>query len=237
MPLEVTPGLGPGLPRRTTIPAALDHNHHFPTFHVVAHNQPTTRRTPCNASSPSHPSSPSSPTACETEPEPESDQPATTPERGEQPDDQPTADDDTGTTRTETTEGDDSPGATLEVTRQEPYGLYLTDADGRSLYLFEADKQGETTCYEACAQAWPPLTTTTDVTIGDGVDPAMVDTIERRDGVLQVTYNGHPLYYFANDQQPGDTNGQDVEGFGAEWYLVSPDGDKIEPEAHDDSPQ
>ena len=55
----------------------------------------------------------------------------------------------------------------------------------------------------------------------------LLGTVERRDGAKQVTYNGWPLYYYARDQNPGDTNGQDVEGFGAEWYLVTPDGNPV----------
>ena len=171
-------------------------------------------------------------TACEDKTDDQAAQPTTTQAEESDEADQPEAQ----PTETETT-GGDSAGATLQVAEQEPHGQYLADADGRALYLFEADEDGESTCYDACADTWPPLTTDTDITAGDGVDPDMIDTTERDDGTMQVTYNGHPLYYFVRDEQPDDTNGQDVEGFGAEWYLVTPDGDKVEPEDHDDSPQ
>lgn len=59
------------------------------------------------------------------------------------------------------------------------------------------------------------------------MDTAKLSTTKRKDGSTQVTYNGWPLYYFAKDQTPGEITGQDVEGFGAEWYLVSPDGEKV----------
>ena len=120
--------------------------------------------------------------------------------------------------------------ARVTVSQKEPYGDYLTDARGQSLYMFMADSKGQTTCFGACANAWPPLTTEAKPVAGEGAKEQMLGTIERKDGTMQVTYDGWPLYYYAPDQQPGDTKGQDVEGFGAEWYLIGPDGQKIEAE-------
>lgn len=120
--------------------------------------------------------------------------------------------------------------AKVEVSQKEPYGKYLTDAEGMSLYMFEADTESNSTCYDACAQAWPPLTTAGEPTAGQGAEKSMISTTERKDGSMQVTYDGWPLYYFTKDQQPGDTEGQDVKGFGAEWYLVSPEGEKVHAE-------
>jgi len=117
-------------------------------------------------------------------------------------------------------------GATAVQT--DPEGRFLTDAEGMSLYLFEADSDNTSTCYDACAEAWPPLLSEGQPTAGGQVDAAKLSTIERKDGTAQVTYDGWPLYYFVKDEAPGDTNGQDVEGFGAEWYLVAPDGEKLE---------
>lgn len=102
-----------------------------------------------------------------------------------------------------------------------------SDAKSVSLYLFEADTKATSTCYDACAQAWPPLLTEGTPVAGDQLDAGMLSTAQRKDGSTQVTYNGWPLYYFAKDQAPGDTQGQDVEGFGAEWYLISPQGQKV----------
>ena len=97
-----------------------------------------------------------------------------------------------------------------------------------SLYLFEADKSSTSTCTGACAAAWPPLTTTGAPTAGTGVKASLLGTSKRDDGKMEVTYNGHPLYYFANDSAPGDIKGQGVDAFGAEWYAVSPEGKTAE---------
>ena len=99
-----------------------------------------------------------------------------------------------------------------------------------SLYLFEADGKLSSTCYDACAQAWPPLVAEGEPTAGNGVDQGMLAAFERTDGSTQVAYNGRSLYYFARDENVGDTKGQDVEGFGAEWYLISPEGEEVEEE-------
>lgn len=121
---------------------------------------------------------------------------------------------------------------TLTVRESPEHGNYIAGGEGMSLYMFEADTQGqgeaaaETTCYDDCAEAWPPLIGE-EPQAGEGVQADLIDTIERRDGQMQVTYNGWPLYYFVRDQNPGDTTGHDVEGFGAEWYLVAPDGEVV----------
>ncbi len=115
----------------------------------------------------------------------------------------------------------------IKTAKGEP-GTFLVDSSGRSLYLFEADKSSTSTCNGACAAAWPPLTTTGAPTAGTGVKANLLGTTKRDDGKMEVTYNGHPLYYFAGDSGPGQTNGQGVDGFGAEWYVVSPEGKTAE---------
>lgn len=120
--------------------------------------------------------------------------------------------------------------AKVTVAKKSPFGAYLADSEGRSLYLFEADKVGKSTCNDACANAWPPLTTRGEPGAGKSVDANALGTLERRDGKMQVTYDGWPLYYFIKDKAPGDTKGQDIKGFGAEWYLVTPDGKKVHAE-------
>ena len=116
--------------------------------------------------------------------------------------------------------------ALLEVATSDEHGPYLTDAEGRALYLFVADKgKKESTCYDACAKAWPPYTTSGAPRAGGGkVQRALIGTTTRKDGAVQVTYGGWPLYHFVKDAEPGQTNGHDVKGFGAEWYLVTPEG-------------
>jgi predicted lipoprotein with Yx(FWY)xxD motif len=98
-------------------------------------------------------------------------------------------------------------------------GNILVDAAGFALYLFVPDAQGPSVCYDDCAAAWPPLAK--DVVAGDGVDAALLASVERDDGTVQATYNGWPLYYFANDPNPGDTNGQ---GLNDVWYVLSETG-------------
>jgi predicted lipoprotein with Yx(FWY)xxD motif len=107
-------------------------------------------------------------------------------------------------------------------------GAILTDATGRALYLFEKDTGGKSACYGACAQGWPPLLTTGTPAAGAGATASLVGTVKRTDGTVQVTYAGHPLYYFVQDTKPGDITGEGVQAFGAGWDLISPAGKKIE---------
>ena len=104
---------------------------------------------------------------------------------------------------------------------------HLADQTGRSLYLFLADTSGTSTCDDACAAQWPPLTTLGAVTAGSGVDATKLKTSDRQDGTKQATYNNHPLYFFSGDTGPIQTNGQGVNAFGALWWLVNPNGDPI----------
>ena len=106
-------------------------------------------------------------------------------------------------------------------------GSFLTNSSGRAVYLWAADSMNKSSCSGACAGAWPPVTTTGQVTAADGAKAADLGTITRSDGTKQVTYLGHPLYYFAGDSGPGQTNGQGSDSFGAKWWLVAPAGTKI----------
>lgn len=128
-------------------------------------------------------------------------------------------------------------GATVTVTQMEPYGQYLADADGRALYLFVADADAEgSTCYDACAEAWPPFLASEGSPMARGAaQEALLGTIERNDGTMQVTYNGWPLYYFVQDQGANQPQGQDVMGFGAEWYLLTPQGEEVHAEGGESS--
>jgi predicted lipoprotein with Yx(FWY)xxD motif len=119
---------------------------------------------------------------------------------------------------------------TIEVRETEPYGEHLTAQEDHSVYLFTGDRENESTCYDACALAWPPVLTEGEPVAGEGVDADKLGIVERRDETLQVTYNGTPLYYFIQDSAAGDTAGQRNLGFGGAWHLVSPDGKKIEEE-------
>lgn len=120
--------------------------------------------------------------------------------------------------------------ARIEVAEQEPYGRYLTNQDGKSLYVFMQDEKGGgySTCDQTCAIAWPPYTTTEPPNAGPEVDTQRMGTFEREDGSAQVSYDGWPLYYFARDVYPGDALGQGMDHLGGHWYLISPDGEIIE---------
>ncbi len=107
-------------------------------------------------------------------------------------------------------------------------GPFVVDAHGRSLYLFEKDTGTASTCYSACAAIWPPLTVTAPPQAGSGVVAANLGTTTRTNGQREVTYNGHPLYYYAADTRPGQTQGQDLNQFGGAWHLVAPTGTEID---------
>ena len=110
-------------------------------------------------------------------------------------------------------------------THSGPMGTYLTDGSGRSLYLFAADTAGKSNCSGACASFWPPLTGS--ATAMSGAQAGMLATIARSDGSKQVTYDGHPLYYFKQDTKAGQTSGQGFDNFGGKWWLVAPSGQPI----------
>jgi predicted lipoprotein with Yx(FWY)xxD motif len=107
-------------------------------------------------------------------------------------------------------------------------GTILVNGEGKTLYLFERDRGPHSTCSGACLQNWPAVTTDGAPKASGDVNASMLGTSKRDDGSTQVTYGGHPLYYFAGDSSPGDTSGQGVDAFGAEWYVVGPNGSKVE---------
>jgi predicted lipoprotein with Yx(FWY)xxD motif len=106
-------------------------------------------------------------------------------------------------------------------------GRILVDARGITLYDFPPDKGTTSVCYGACAALWPPLTTTAKPVAGPGVRAALLGTTKRKDGKLEVTYNGHPLYYFVSDRKPGQTTGQGIDQFGGPWWVLTPAGKEI----------
>jgi predicted lipoprotein with Yx(FWY)xxD motif len=111
-------------------------------------------------------------------------------------------------------------------------GTVLVAGNGFTLYLFVPDKQsGVSTCYDACASAWPPLLLTgTDAPVyGHGVKPTLLGSTKRTDGTLQVTYNGWPLYLWQGDSEPGQATGQGINSTGGLWYVLNPAGREITP--------
>ena len=107
-------------------------------------------------------------------------------------------------------------------------GMALVDDKGRTLYLWEADKSSTSTCTGACIATWPAVTASGTPTAGSGVDQSLLGTTKRSDGTEQVTYNGHPLYYFAADTSAGMAKGQGSKAFGAGWYVLNAKGSKID---------
>jgi len=107
-------------------------------------------------------------------------------------------------------------------------GRLLVTSRGRTLYLFEKDRNGRSSCTGTCAAYWPPLLTTAKPHAGSGVRAGLLGTTRRPDGKLQVTYRRHPLYTFALDARAGQTKGEALDDFGAEWYAVSAAGAKLE---------
>ena len=116
--------------------------------------------------------------------------------------------------------------ATVNVARTD-LGKTLVDSKGLTLYLFEKDSVKRSACSGACAGDWPPLRSNGKPTAGTEASASMLGTIPRSDGAPQVTYNGHPLYLYIGDRKPGDTNGQRLNAFGAEWDALSPAGNQI----------
>jgi predicted lipoprotein with Yx(FWY)xxD motif len=106
-------------------------------------------------------------------------------------------------------------------------GTMLVDAKGRTLYLWKADTGHKSTCSGACAAAWPPVTTHGKPKARGAAKPSQLGTTKRSDGTTQVTYAGHPLYWFKGDTKAGQHNGQGSDAFGADWLVVAPSGKAI----------
>ena len=120
-----------------------------------------------------------------------------------------------------------APGATVIETASSSAGTLLTNGSGRAVYLWVKDSGGVSHCSGACAAAWPPVTAAGKVTASGGAKASDLGTITRSDGTRQVTYDGHPLYYFAGDSGPGMASGQGADQFGAKWWLVAPSGSDV----------
>jgi predicted lipoprotein with Yx(FWY)xxD motif len=126
----------------------------------------------------------------------------------------------------QTTSSGPAAAATVDV-RTSTLGQALVDGQGRTLYLFEADKVGKSECNGGCVSAWPPYRAGTTPQAGTGVTASLLSTITREDGGKQVAYGGHPLYFYAGDNGPGDITGQGLDQFGAKWFALSANGSKI----------
>lgn len=115
-----------------------------------------------------------------------------------------------------------APTIVAKVTTNAKLGKILVDnATSKTLYTWAKDTDENSQCYDQCATFWPPLVTTAKTLAADGVTTGKFGTSARKDGALQVTFNGHPLYFYSRDAAPGDTNGQGSTGFGAVWLVIT----------------
>jgi predicted lipoprotein with Yx(FWY)xxD motif len=117
---------------------------------------------------------------------------------------------------------------TTLMTRQTNLGRVLVDSRGRTLYLFEKDRGMTSSCSGSCASIWPPLTSGSKPGAAGGLSRGKIALSKRSDGTMQVTYGGHPLYTYAGDAGPGDTKGEGLNQFGAEWYVLDGSGNKVD---------
>lgn len=123
--------------------------------------------------------------------------------------------------------GDAKSGRTHVDVANSQFGRILVDSKGITLYDFPPDKGTTSVCYGACAALWPPLITHGKPIAGPRARASLLGTTKRKDGKLQVTYGGHPLYYFVSDRNRGQTTGQGVNQFGGPWWVISPAGKEI----------
>jgi predicted lipoprotein with Yx(FWY)xxD motif len=119
----------------------------------------------------------------------------------------------------------DASGTTIEVADSD-YGPILFDSRDQAIYLFDKEEGSRSECYGACAEAWPPVLTEDDPRAAGGTDSKLLGTTERDDGSLQVTYAGHPLYFYAHEG-PGQVLCHNVEEFGGLWLVVTPEGEAV----------
>ena len=123
--------------------------------------------------------------------------------------------------------GSAAAGSTVIATASSSAGPVLINGSGHAVYLWAKDASDMSACTGACASAWPPVQASGTVTAAGSAKSSDLGTITRSDGTKQVTYDGHPLYYFAGDSGAGQANGQGSDNFGAKWWLVSPSGTDV----------
>jgi predicted lipoprotein with Yx(FWY)xxD motif len=132
---------------------------------------------------------------------------------------------DDGATAADTDTRPKPKGAIVKVVDSD-YGRVIADRKGEAFYLFDREGAGKSECYGDCATAWPPLLTKGSPRAGNGAKQKLLGTTRRRDGRVQVTYAGHPLYYYKDDT-PGNILCQNVDEFGGLWLVVKPSGEPV----------
>ena len=163
--------------------------------------------------------------ACGEDPAPEAEDPPATSSRS--PEDNPAS---TTTPSSSPSSPSSKPAApgTRVVAGESDFGPMLFDDTGQAIYLFDVETSSEPRCYDACAEAWPPVLTKGKPVAGEGLDAALLGTVERDDGTTQVTYGDHPLYFYAHEGK-NEVLCHDVFLNGGNWYVVQPDGTPAPP--------
>ncbi len=126
------------------------------------------------------------------------------------------------------------PGVAVESKHAKLGTILAAGPKKLTVYMFEADKGTTSSCNGACAKVWPPVTTSGAPTTAGGAVSADLGTTKRSDGTEQVTYKGHPLYFYDDDKDSGDAYGQGSKAFGAGWYVLKPSGAKIDEDSSDE---
>lgn len=133
-----------------------------------------------------------------------------------------------GSSSNSSSSSDGGTAAVVTVSSVPKLGKIIVDSKGFTLYDFRLDKNGgKSACYGYCAEVWPPLITKGEPEAGEGAMASKLGTTERKDGTIQVTYGGWPLYYFLGDKKPGDTKGHFLYDAGAEWFALQPNGEEV----------
>jgi predicted lipoprotein with Yx(FWY)xxD motif len=126
---------------------------------------------------------------------------------------------------TTSTKGEAAGTGTTVTLADSQFGRILYDSKKQAIYIFERDKENESKCYGDCAAAWPPVFTNGEPRAGKGIDRSVLGTTRRRDGKLQVTYAGKPLYYYAHEG-PGEVKCHNVNLNGGYWWVIGPNGER-----------
>ena len=121
--------------------------------------------------------------------------------------------------------GGGKPGTAI-TTGDSQFGEILFDGADQAIYLFDKEASKTSECYGDCAEAWPPVLTEGDPRAGGGAAAKLLGTTERDDGSTQVTYDGHPLYYYAHEG-PGEVLCHNVDEFGGLWLVLEPSGEAV----------
>lgn len=118
-------------------------------------------------------------------------------------------------------------GGTVSATEVGALGTVLVDSEGMTVYMFAKDQGTTSSCYGACEQGWPPVIAEGKPTAGEGAMSSQLGTTKRKDGTMQVTYAGHPLYTFAGDTSPREANGNGSTAFGGKWSVMDEGGEAV----------